>query len=122
MGCSISDFAEIYSKKLKVKESVLMKTLWGNYYLNTKKKRIMRGAQEKAKKTLFVQLVLENIWNVYEAIITRKDKSMTENIIEHLNLKVLPRDLKQSDCKAVLMTVMAQWLPLSKATLGNVHS
>lgn len=79
----------------------------------------MRGAQEKAKKTLFIQLILENIWNVYETIVTRKDKAMADKIIENLNLQILPRDLKQSDPKGILGTVMNKWLPLSRAILGK---
>jgi ribosome assembly protein 1 len=58
-----------------VKEAILDKTLWGDFFLNTKLKRIMKGAQEKAKKPLFVQLILENIWAVYDAIAVRKVRS-----------------------------------------------
>lgn len=35
-------------------------------------KRVMKGAQEKAKKPLFVQFVLENIWAVYDTVVVRK--------------------------------------------------
>ena len=42
--CSIEDFARIYSSKLGMKEDVLRKTLWGDFYLNTKTKRIHKGA------------------------------------------------------------------------------
>ena len=42
---SISHFAQLYSEKLGISFSVLNKTLWGNYFLNTKTKRIMKGAQ-----------------------------------------------------------------------------
>ena len=62
----------MYSKKLGVKEEILRRTLWGDYYLNSKTKRIMLGAQEKAKKPLFVQLILENIWSMYDTICVRK--------------------------------------------------
>lgn len=65
----IDDFAKMFSKKLGVKREILNKTLWGDYYLNTKTKRIMKGAQSKGKKPLFVQFVLENIWKIYEAVL-----------------------------------------------------
>ncbi len=42
--CSIEDFARMYSTKLGMSERVLCKTLWGDYYLNTKTKRIHRDA------------------------------------------------------------------------------
>ena len=68
---SISDFAKIYGSKLGINESILKKTLWGDFYLHTKSKRIFKGAQAKAKKPLFVQFVLENLWAVYDAVLRR---------------------------------------------------
>lgn len=71
-GFSIETFANLLSNKLGIKLEVLIKTLWGDFYLNSKTKRIMKGAQEKAKKPLFVQMILENIWLVYDIIINQK--------------------------------------------------
>jgi len=70
--CRLEDFASIYSAKVGFSKAVLNKTLWGDFYLNSKLKRIMKGAQEKAKKPLFVQLILENIWTIYDAVAIRK--------------------------------------------------
>ncbi|NP_001084970.1 elongation factor like GTPase 1 L homeolog [Xenopus laevis] len=44
-GFTIDHFAQLYSQKVGIKASVLLKTLWGDYYLNTKAKKIMKGAQ-----------------------------------------------------------------------------
>ena len=66
---SIETFAELYSKKLNFNQTVLRKTLWGDYYINMKEKKILRGASIKNKKPLFVQLVLDNIWAVYQTIL-----------------------------------------------------
>jgi ribosome assembly protein 1 len=41
----VGHFAEMYAKKLGIKAAVLNKTLWGDFYLNTKTKRIFKGAQ-----------------------------------------------------------------------------
>lgn len=60
------------SNKLGVNVNVLKKTLWGDFYLHSKTKRIMKGAQEKAKKPIFVQMILENIWLIYDVIINQK--------------------------------------------------
>ena len=68
---SITDFAQIYANKLGIKEDILKKTLWGDFFLHTKSKRIFKGAQAKAKKPLFVQFVLENLWAVYDAVMRR---------------------------------------------------
>ena len=43
--CRIGHFAELFSKKLGMSASALKKTLWGDFYLETKTKRIKRGAQ-----------------------------------------------------------------------------
>lgn len=42
---SVSHFAEMYAKKLGIRVDILNKTLWGDYFLNTKSKRIFKGAQ-----------------------------------------------------------------------------
>lgn len=39
-----------------------------------KEKSYVSGAQEKAKKPMFVQFILENIWSLYDVIAIRKDK------------------------------------------------
>ena len=41
----INQFADLYATKLGVKADILRKTLWGDFFLNTKTKRIMKGAQ-----------------------------------------------------------------------------
>jgi ribosome assembly protein 1 len=66
---SINDFVAIYSKKLGLNAEILRKTLWGDYYLDQKTKRIFKRAQNKGKKPLFVQFVLQNIWAIYEAVV-----------------------------------------------------
>lgn len=42
---SIRHFAHIYSERMGIKKEVLLKTLWGDFYLSMKAKRIMKGAQ-----------------------------------------------------------------------------
>ena len=98
-------------------EKVLSKTLWGDYYANMKTKKIMKGASANGKKPLFVSLILDNIWAVYEAI---KDSEKILKIITALNIKVAARDLRSTDMKQKLSAVFSQWLPLTKAVLNMV--
>lgn len=119
-GFTCGQFAELFSKKTGINKDVLLKTLWGDYYLNSKTKRIMKGAQAKGKKPLFVQIVLENIWSVYDAVCVRKDKDMIEKIITSLGLKVSARDMKHNDPKVQIKAITTEWLPLSDAVLGAV--
>jgi len=64
-------FAGLYEKKLGIKRSVLEKVLWGDFYLDPKTKRILGSKHLKGRhlKPLFVQLVLETIWQVYHATV-----------------------------------------------------
>lgn len=66
---TIKQFAGLYEKKLGIKRAVLEKVLWGDFYLDPKTKRVLSSKHLKGRnlKPMFVQLVLDNIWAVYEA-------------------------------------------------------
>ncbi|XP_057380327.1 elongation factor-like GTPase 1 [Daphnia carinata] len=119
-GFSLQDFARMFSSKLGLREEELQRSLWGDYYFNTKTKAVTAGAQEKAKKPLFVQVVLENLWSVYDSVVIRKDKLMTEKIVQNLQLQINPRDLKHSDPKVQIHAILNKWLPLSDTVLRMV--
>ncbi|XP_021362732.1 elongation factor-like GTPase 1 isoform X2 [Mizuhopecten yessoensis] len=119
-GFTLNHFADMFSKKLGIKKEVLQKTLWGDFYLNSKTKRIMKGAQSKVKKPLFVQFILENIWAVYESVSVNRDAEMTEKIVKSLGLKISPRDMRHNDPRMKLQAIMGQWLSVSRAVLDVV--
>ncbi|KAK0181707.1 hypothetical protein PV327_003970 [Microctonus hyperodae] len=119
-GFGIKEFSRIFAEKLGFSEKVLLKTLWGDYYLNMKTKRIMKGAQEKAKKPLFVSLILDNLWNLYDTVIIRKDKEKMCSMMEKMNIKLTTRDLRVTDARAQLQAIISQWLPLSRACINMV--
>ncbi|XP_067931492.1 elongation factor-like GTPase 1 [Watersipora subatra] len=120
-GFGIKDFAKIYSQKLGLNKKVLAKTLWGDYYFSNKNKKVLIGAQNAGKKPLFVQMVLDNIWKMYEAATqTPRDLAQLEKVTAALSIKVSRRDLQSSDSKHVVKAIMSQWLPVSKATLATV--
>lgn len=116
----IRDFAEMYASKLNVDANKLEQVLWGDYYYNTKKQECRKGAQEKAKKPMFVQFVLENIWNLYETISIRKDKEKIPMIAEKLGVKLTTRDLRQTDPKVHIQAIFSQWLPIERTVLEMV--
>jgi len=122
-GFSIETFADIYAAKLGFRKEALLQTLWGDYYLNAKAKRIMGQAQAKGRKPLFVQLVLDNIWQVYEAVYTRRDADMTAKIVQSLGLSSLkPRDLKYSEPKGPLQVSASLSSPVSVSLLTPLLS
>ncbi|KAF7998147.1 hypothetical protein HCN44_009545 [Aphidius gifuensis] len=119
-GFGISEFANIYSKQIGCSYNTLMKTLWGDYWLNVKEKKIMKNAQLKAKKPLFVSLILENIWKLNEIILGRKEDDILLRCLDKMNIKLTKRDFKLTDVKIKLQVIFSQWLPLAKTTLNMI--
>ncbi|KAG1663057.1 Elongation factor-like GTPase 1 [Nymphon striatum] len=119
-GFSLNHFADLYSKKLGIQKKSLLKTLWGDYYVNIKAKKIMKGAQAKTKKPLFVQFILENIWKVYETCLERRDKDAMVKMCDALNVKVQTRDMRHNDPRVFLQAMFCEWLPLGKSVLELV--
>lgn len=115
----IDQFAQIYATRLGIKESILCKVLWGDYYLDPKTKRFLQQKHLKGRqlKPMFVQFVLENIWAVYDSVIINNNREKIEKIVKSLQLKVLPRDMRSKDTRTLLTSMFNQWLPLSTAVL-----
>lgn len=121
---SINTFARIYLAKLGFSHLALSKTLWGDFYLDMKNKKVIPGLKLKPSqanlKPLFVSLILEQIWNIYDACVLERDEEKLEKIIGKLGAQVTPRDLRSKDHKNLLNIIMSQWIPLSHALLGAV--
>jgi ribosome assembly protein 1 len=66
---TVRQFASLYEKKLGIKRNAMEKVLWGDYYLDPKTRKVLAQRHLKGRnlKPMFVQLVLEQIWAVYEA-------------------------------------------------------
>lgn len=119
-GFCINQFAEQWATKLGFNAAALKKTLWGDFYLEMKTKRIRKGAQAKGKKPMFVQFVLDQLWAVYDAVVTQRDKEKTEKIVKSLNVKISARDTRQNDPRVLLQAICGQWLPISLCVLDMV--
>jgi ribosome assembly protein 1 len=119
-------FAGLYEKKLGIKRSVLEKVLWGDFYLDPKTKRVLGSKHLKGRhlKPMFVQLVLEQIWAVYEATTGgpngKGDQPLLEKITKSLNINIPAHIMRSRDPKALLSAVFSAWLPLSTALLVSV--
>ncbi|PRD28224.1 UNVERIFIED_CONTAM: Elongation factor-like GTPase 1 [Trichonephila clavipes] len=59
-GFGVSHFAKLFASKLGAKEDLLKKTLWGDFYYNSKAKQILKGAQVKVytQNILFLRNVV----------------------------------------------------------------
>lgn len=121
-GFRIDHFADLYAAKLGASAKVLKKALWGNHFFVPKTKKIIGKKAAAGKlKPMFVQFVLEPIWQVYDVASRGKDGTeMLNKIIKSMNLTIPPRDLLQKDPKLVLQAVMSRWLLLSDTILSMV--
>ncbi|KAK4146141.1 ribosome assembly protein 1 [Dichotomopilus funicola] len=123
---TVRQFAGLYEKKLGIKRSLLEKVLWGNFYLDPKTKKVLGPKHLKGRplKPLFVQLVLDQIWSVYQATVGdgdgKGDSALLEKITKFLNVTIPPHVLRSRDPKLLLTTVFASWLPVSVALLVSV--
>lgn len=122
---TVRQFATLYEKKLGIKRSVLEKVLWGDFYLDPKTKKVLGQKHLKGRnlKPIFVQLVLEPLWTVYEATVginDRGDPTKLEKITKSLSITLPAHVTRSRDSKAILQAVFAAWLPLSTALLVSV--
>jgi ribosome assembly protein 1 len=123
---TVKQFAGIYERKLGIKRSVLEKVLWGDFYLDTKTKRVLSSKHLKGRalKPMFVQLVLENIWAVYTATVRgsngKGDEALLNKILTSLSVTIPTHILKSRNQQNILTTLFAKWLPLSTAVLVSV--
>lgn len=112
---TVKQFASLYEKKLGIKRSVLERVLWGDFYLDPKTKRVLgsKHLKGRALKPMFVQLVLENIWAVYEAT-TGGNKG--KGCVDLLSLVDTPRScnrpctLPESNTYVSLVPEIPPWL------------
>lgn len=90
---TIRQFASLYEKKLGIQKSVLEKVLWGDFYLDPKTKRVLAAKHLKGRslKPMFVQLVLENIWAVYESTVLNKSVFLSHRTVLFLGGLFLSR-------------------------------
>jgi ribosome assembly protein 1 len=123
----LDEFAALFSQKFGISKPVLMKTLWGNYYLQPKAKRIVRkrASDSSAGKTMFVQFVLTSLHSVYDAVYSSQHDMVLainrrEKIAAKLGLKISNRDLRHKDASIALHSIMNAWMPAAPALLSLI--
>ncbi|KAI6652468.1 Elongation factor-like GTPase 1 [Oopsacas minuta] len=118
-GFSLEYFAQFFADKLGYSKKILAKTLWGDFYISNKVKRVLPNAQAKGKWPLFATLILDTIWSIYQIAFLEKDISRVDILVRKLGLVVHSRDRKTSNFnKRLLQSILTQWLPLSKVALN----
>ena len=103
-----------------VRPSPPRQTLWGEYFFQPKTKKILRTNPDGKLTPMFVQFVLQTLWQVYDAVLLSPDAAKRDKIISSLGLHVPPRELKNADSGVQLRAIMGQWLPLGRNVLRAV--
>jgi ribosome assembly protein 1 len=118
-GFNLRHFAKMFAPKLNVSVDDLNNAMWGDFYFNSKHKRCDPGAFNKGKSTIFVQMILENIWALYNNIISG-DFDKIAAFCEKLKLKYKPPKLASANRKQILKSICMEWLPLDRSILQQI--
>jgi len=110
---TVPQFAKVVAGKTGMKRAALERVLWGEFYFNPKTKSVTRKPQGRIIKPMFVQLILDNIWQVYAEVLENQNAAMVQKIIQSLSLKIPARDLNSSDWRVKLQAIFSRWLPIS---------
>ena len=87
--------------------------------MNAKNKRVYKKPTSAGQEPMFVKLILNNIWEVYNSISNRESEKI-EKIIKNLNLSIPPKELRMTDresTKILVQSIMSKWLPLPHSVL-----
>ncbi|EDO05925.1 Elongation factor Tu GTP binding domain family protein [Babesia bovis T2Bo] len=119
---NLRDFAQHIVRKLNVPETKsagIVQALWSDVYYCPRSKSLK--PIKSGEKPLFVQFVLEQIWRVYESILTSWDSVEAAKCVKYSGATLSPRQsqlLSRSDTPSseereeLLTTVMSAWLPI----------
>ena len=118
-GFSPLVFAKMFAAKLNLSVEVLNDALWGDFFYNSKHKRCDSGAYAKGKSSIFVQVILENVWSLYKNIMHGEAEKIPV-FCEKLRLKYRPPKTASLNRKAILKSVCMEWLPLDRAILEKI--
>ncbi|KAI9894326.1 MAG: Cytoplasmic GTPase/eEF2-like protein (ribosomal biogenesis) [Vezdaea aestivalis] len=123
---TVKQFAALYEKKLGINKAIMEKVLWGDFYLDPKTRKVLKLKHLKGRslKPMFVQLVLDPLWSVYEATILspggKGDSVKVEKITKSLSITLPAQVLRSKDQRTSLTAILTSWIPLSVAILVSV--
>jgi len=126
----LADMVQFVAQRFGIRQEVLDRTLWGDFYIDAKQKRVQRireslTASGRPPRSLFAQFVLEPIAYLYQRLVKsandeQVDRSERQRLVERLGIAVPERDLFHRDGRYALQSMLSRWLPLSQTVLDAV--
>jgi ribosome assembly protein 1 len=107
----------MFAPKLGLSSETLNNAMWGDFYFNSKHKRCDSGAYSKGKTSIFVQMILENIWTLYNNVMTSEVEKISA-FCEKLKLRYRPRSAISR--KTILKSICMEWLPLDRSIFEKI--
>ncbi|CAH8555182.1 unnamed protein product [Heterobilharzia americana] len=121
-GFRVDQFYKTWSERLSVPSSILQKSLWGDFYLTSSptesnKMIVKSNARQKRKKSIFVQLVLEPLWNAYQTLLLDDKRDKVFGMAEKVGINLDQRVIRNVDSRGVLRAFLSAWLSLGHSLM-----
>jgi len=120
-GFTLSTIADMYHEKFNISKKKMMKKLWGDNFWDPKKKKWSTSSVGPGGRKLvrgFCLLVLEPIRTLFDAILQDKP-DVYRKFVSNRKLK-LPKESVDQSGKALLKTVMQNWISAADALLEMI--
>ena len=144
-GFGIGRFALYWAKQLSLNKNVVQKHMFDAFAFNKTTKKIVKIDPGSSAKPMFVTMVLEPIWQMYDVAITQQNSEKAAKMAKRLGVEIAKRDIYTGKAGAggdkahshqtgasstgsasseayrgTLQAIMRAWLPLSDAVLRTV--
>jgi len=120
-GFMLMKFAQIWGDKLGVEKGNLVQAMWGDYSLQPKTNKIIKHTSSSSTPPIFVSLILQPIWSVYEACLVedrpRRVVGMGEKVGVSISREEVDSCLNNQD---VVSLFLSRWIPLNDVVMRSI--
>ncbi|KAG5502945.1 hypothetical protein JKF63_04718 [Porcisia hertigi] len=112
-------FAKLYKDKVPLNN--ITEALWGEHYFDPKTKTVHSQPKKAGQLPLGVQLILEPIWQLYEAFLgDNSSEERQKQLSEKLKIDESKWNNPRRDPRGKLKALLSTWMPLATCVLDTV--